>query len=115
MESDMINSSFVEKRKFPRIEKALDLKIESIGCEQIIVGITKNLSCNGVLCHVDKVIPEMTRIEMVLKLPDGNVLCRGTVVRVEKNFSGDNSYDVAIFFDELPESAKKKIEDFVGK
>ncbi len=110
-----------EHRKHPRINKRLQFKLKTNHFD--IVTETINLSCIGAYCQVNNYIPLMTGLEIVLALPhvdeEGEleyVECKGLVVRVEKvsfDANGHNAYNIAIFFSEIEDSEKQKIENFV--
>ena len=67
----------------------------------------------------------MTGFEIVLALPPVNkgdefeyVECNGSVVRVEKvifDANGHNAYNIAIYFSEIEDSERQKIESFVER
>lgn len=108
----------IEKRRFPRAKKSLPIKIKSEDFD--IVAETKNISCIGAYCQVDKYIPPFTKIKATVLLPskvkNANcyINCEGTVVRVEKN---DNSlepqYNIAIYFSQISKASMSKIDRFV--
>ena len=106
-----------EKRKHPRIAKNLPLKIE--GGEFDIVTETKNISCTGAYCQVDRYVAPFTKVKatMLVSSSDAshkNISCKGVVVRVEKN---DNTlepqYNIAIYFNEISKANMSKISRFV--
>ncbi len=110
-----------EKRKFPRINKRMVFKIES---EEgpVARAETINLSCSGVYCKVSKHIPLMSNLRIVFALIYGNgldgveyVKCEGVVVRVEEVLPQSNGYHIAIFFNEIEDSERNKIFDFIEK
>jgi len=110
----------VEHRKHPRINERLQFKLKTNHFH--IVTETINLSCIGAYCQVNKYIPLMTSLDIVLALPhvdkEGKfeyVECNGLVVRVEKvslDANGHNAYNIAIYFSEIEDSEKQKIESF---
>ena len=109
-----------EHRKYPRINERLQFQLKSNYFN--IATKTIDLSCIGAYCQVNKLVPLMTILEMVLVLPYLDkknefeyVKCNGLVVRVEKVSSDDseqNSYNIAIYFSEIEDSEKRKIENF---
>ncbi len=113
----------VEHRKHPRINEHLQFKLKTNHFH--IVTETINLSCIGAYCQVNKYIPLMTGLEIVLALPhideEGEfecVECNGLVVRVEKvSFDANtrNAYNIAIYFSEIEDYQKQKIESFVER
>jgi len=109
-----------EKRKHPRTKQSISFKIKiddsTIATESI------DLSCIGAYCQVDKYIPSMTNLRIVIALPcedqeDGveYIECNGVVVRVKRISSnnGGNTHNIAIFFNEIEESEKEKIANFI--
>lgn len=67
---------------------------------------TKNISCGGAYCHVDKYIEPMTKLSVSLRLPEEKhvISCKGVVVRTEE--AVPTGYNIAIFFNEI--SAKDR-------
>ena len=109
-----------EKRKHPRLEKVLPLKISSRQSD--IVTQTKNLSCVGAYCSVNKPIPLMTKLKITLLLPEktkrpqeksSKVNCVGVVVRSEVT-EQEGIYNVAIFFEQIREKEKLKLEEYIN-
>jgi len=79
-----------------------------------IRGETHDISPVGTYCQVDRPIPEMTQLKIILELPADQVKCEGTVVR---SISGQNHSDLhhlAIFFHEISDEAKRKLTEFLG-
>ncbi len=104
-----------ERRKYPRIVKPMNLKVETeddaIGAEVM------NLSANGVFCKVNTNLVPMTNVGIVLPLTyDGgkaeSVECFGVVVRTEE-IEADKLYHIAVFFNDIQEPEKEKIIRFV--
>ncbi|HDL09879.1 MAG TPA: hypothetical protein ENG39_01315 [Candidatus Omnitrophica bacterium] len=80
-----------------------------------------NLSCGGLYCEVDDYIPVMTRLKILMLLPQGKrsrkIECEGIVVRVEPEHPQTrlNHYRVAIFFNRMKRSDRAKIAEYVKK
>lgn len=111
---------FKEKRKYPRLSKELPLKIATK--ETDLVAQTTNLSCNGAYCSVGEPLPLMTKLQITLLLPpkDKNpaqkstkIKCKGVIVRNKKN-AVNNSYNIAIFFEQIREKERDKLEDYIN-
>lgn len=112
-----------ERRKHPRRETTLPLKISKRGLE--VVTETRNVSCSGVYCRVDKPLSIMSKIGITLLLPIQNrrnrvstekIRCNGVVVRSEPAIvkEADTAYqNVAIFFSDLSKKNKEKITQYV--
>ena len=110
-----------EKRRHPRLEKTLPLKLSS-SRQADIVTQTKNLSCVGAYCTINKPIPLMTKLKITLLLPEKTkraqeksrkVSCVGVVVRSEES-PQKGIYDVAIFFEQIREKEKVKLEEYIN-
>jgi hypothetical protein len=108
-----------ERRLFPRLEHRLPIKvaIDKYG----FVTSTKNVSCVGAYCHIDKYIPPFTKVAVRLSLPVGTrcgrknfmVECKGVLVRTEDEEKG--GFNIAIFFNEIKEDQKKKISQYLSQ
>jgi len=109
----------VERRQYPRIKQALPLKIAADGYH--FATSTDNVSCVGAYCHLDKYIPPFTKIAVKVILPvmaDGRIKnieveCTGVVVRTEDEKKG--GFNIALFFNEIKESQRKKIAQYVNQ
>lgn len=107
-----------ERRSHPRVETTLPLRIKS--SEFDIVTSTKNISCVGAYCQVDRYLAPLTKLDIALVLSHQNnsdnntnsikVRCRGVVVRTEPSL---DKYNIAIFFNDISEPEKEKINAFV--
>ncbi|MBN2119467.1 MAG: PilZ domain-containing protein [Candidatus Omnitrophica bacterium] len=109
-----------EKRKYPRVVKTIPLKLSSHQTD--IVTQTKNISCIGAYCSINKPLPLMTKLKITLLLPEKEkdykdtskkVNCLGIVVRSEKATHKDD-YDIAIFFEQIREKEKLKLEEYIN-
>lgn len=108
----------IEKRRYPRVSKNLPIKIKNGDFD--IITETKNVSCTGAYCQVDKYIPVFTKIKTTILLPSKtknatqNINCKGVVVRVEKsNNTLEQQYNIAIYFNEISKINLLKINRFV--
>jgi len=110
-----------ERRLFPRIrDEGLALKLDAGGFGTVTH--TLNLSASGVYCKVDKEIPLMSKVKLVLMLPEDErpskgVEVDGVVVREHPVIIDGvtKHYDVAIFFDSLSPKAKETISNYISK
>ena len=104
---------FVEVRRYPRIKKLLSLKIKNE--EFDIVTESENISACGVYCSIDRYLAPYTKLAIRLSLPlkekKEQINCRGVVVRAEENL--DNTYNIAIYFNEIKKIDQKKISRYV--
>ena len=116
-----MDNESVENRSHLRINKRIRFEINTNN--STVVAETINLSCSGASCLIDKHISFMTKLRINLPLVSDkkgnkveNVECYGVVVRVDKNTSQPDTsetYNVAIFFNEIEDSAKTKILNFI--
>lgn len=112
------NNSKHEKRRFPRTNKSLPIKIRNEDLD--IVAETKNISCIGAYCQVDRYIAPFTKLKTTILLspkPKNNshsINCNGVVVRVEKNNNDlETQYNIAIYFNEISKTNMLKIDRFL--
>ena len=111
-------ASFTERRKHLRLDNNVPIKLSSN--EADVVTETRNLSCAGAYCKVDKYFEPMTKIKIHLLLPlkrrsktvTKKLTCDGIVVRSE-SVPGENYYNVAIFFNQIGPADSKVISDYV--
>ena len=104
-------SSRGERRRYPRSNKRIAFTISLNDYD--LVAESRNLSCNGVYCSVNRAIPEMTRLRMLLNLNGVYAECEGTVVRIEPDTEQAGTFNMAIFFDDIRPSERQKILDFI--
>jgi c-di-GMP-binding flagellar brake protein YcgR len=109
-----------ERRRSPRIEKALPLKLSDSGFD--ILTETTNISESGAYCVVSKPLALMTKLNLVLLVPIKKnrsraiekINCCGVVVRNEEvKDNGKYPYRVGICFSDLTEKDKKKLHSYV--
>jgi len=111
------NKNQTEKRRHLRIEKNLPIKIK--GEEFDIVTETKNISCAGAYCKVDRYVAPFTKVKTTILLSPTKdeskcINCKGVVVRVEKlNNVLEPQYNIAIYFNEISKMSMLKINRFV--
>ena len=111
----------VERRKYPRAAFSVPIKLSDP--EADIVTETKNISGNGAYCSVNKSIPTMTKLKIILLVPikkngkkiSKKINCRGVVIRNEyiRN-NGNHSYNIGIFFNEIREADRRFIVSYVN-
>ena len=111
-----------ERRKFPRVEDdTLSLKLEGFDS----ITHTLNISPSGVYCKVDKELPLMSRVRLMLMVPDSskdksgvkNLEVSGIVVREHPVIIDGiiKHYDIAIFFEDLSAKDKEIIAAYISK
>jgi len=113
-----------ERRRFPRVKNsriALTLKTDKFDAS---ISNSLNISASGVCCKVDKEIPLMSRVKIVLMFgsAEGNkkakpqrIETEGVVVREHPVIENGKvvHYDAAIFFDSLSEQDRNVIKDYI--
>ena len=100
-----------EKRKDERFAKIMPL---SLGVADVDFATqTKNISCGGAYCHVDKYIEPMTKLAVTLKLPEQkhSISCKGVVVRTEE--AVPTGYNIAIFFNDINPKDRELIKQYI--
>ncbi|MFH0913189.1 MAG: PilZ domain-containing protein [Candidatus Omnitrophota bacterium] len=115
----MIRRIKTERRLYPRIEQTLPINIIANGYD--FATSTKNVSCIGAYCHLDKYIPPFTKLAIKVTLPiaSGNrkknvdVECSGVIVRTEDVANG--GFNIAIFFNRINDSQRKKISQYISQ
>ena len=113
----MIMSSS-ERRKDPRADNNIPLKISSEDFD--IVTESKNLSCSGAYCLVDKPLEPMTKLKIQLLLPMKQknktivkkISCCGVVVRSQPQ-EGEKNFSTAIYFNDIKDKDKKVLSQYV--
>lgn len=112
-----MNKQGSERRKHPRINLELPLKVAANGYD--FATSTMNVSCLGAYCRITKYVPPFTRVLVKLALPimtnagskNFNVECNGVIVRAEDELSG--GFNIAIFFNRIKEGQRKKISEYL--
>jgi len=110
-----------ERRKAPRIkDEELPLRINIDGFDTVTH--TLNISSSGLYCKVAKDIPLMSRVKLMLMIPnltknERGVEVEGVVVRAHPVIIDGQvrHYDVAIFFDDLNPRAKELIANYIAR
>jgi len=103
-----------ERRRYQRSKRGFQI----IGDETREGTLTHvdNISGNGVLCHTLRPIPLMTRMQVLLELPEPvnqEVNVEGVVVRCEADAQRDEEFKVAILFTKIDEDERDAIIRFV--
>ncbi len=110
----------VERRKHPRVEQKIPLKIKDEGFDTI--SVTKNISCSGVFCQVDGYFPLLSKVKIVLLLPSEEkskaypIHIEGVIVRSEpvKSSSNSNCRNIGIFFSRIKKQDITRISAYIN-
>lgn len=103
-----------DRRRAPRVAKQVPLIVTDHVGE--ISAVTRDISVSGANCTLRRHIPAMTKLQIHFNLPgSGSVRCEGVVVRVEpaKPVPDRAHYDVAIFFNDMPDTDRTRLSQFV--
>ena len=109
--------SGAERRRHPRFYHNLPLKISAD--EVDIVTETKNLSCSGAFCLVNRRLEPMTKLKIHLLLPmrkagkiqNRKISCMGVIIRCE--LVDPDHFSAAIFFSDITPRDSQSISEFV--
>ncbi|MCQ9207456.1 MAG: PilZ domain-containing protein [Omnitrophica bacterium] len=116
-----------EKRKYARLKDAnVSLKVKSLNID--IITKSLDISASGVYCKVEKEIPLMSRIKIILIVPKSGsagpesgqtqkIETDGVVVREHPVIAEGKiaHYDVAIFFDNISAKDRNILLDYTAK
>ncbi len=112
----------VERRKFPRVkDENISVKLSGEGFTAITQSL--DVSASGIYCKVDRRIPLMTRVEVLLSVPgrgktnaSSTMNIEGVVVREHavKKDGVLQHYDIAIFFNTLLPKERKRLVQYIN-
>ncbi|MFP6615749.1 MAG: PilZ domain-containing protein [Candidatus Hydrogenedentota bacterium] len=102
-----------ERRGHPRSQRGFRV---SDGTKEGLISHVDNISCSGVFCHAQKPVPEMTKMGIVLELPepvDKRIEAEGIVVRCIAEEPTHDEFRIAILFTKVSESDQDAILTYV--
>jgi hypothetical protein len=113
-----------ERRRSPRIaDEGVSLEVK--GGDFDIMTHTLNISASGIYCKVDKELPIMSRLQLMLMIPDPSksdkstvaIEVDGVVVRQHPVIIDGQvkHYDIAIFFENLSPKHREMISDYIAR
>jgi len=111
----------VERRRFPRIkDENISVKLSGEGVSAITQSL--DVSASGIYCKVDKRIPLMTIVQVLLSVPgkgktSNTMNLDGVVVR-EHPVKKDGRllhYDIAIFFNTLLPKERRRLVQYINR
>jgi len=110
-----------ERRRHPRIkDKGISIKLSGEGFNTITQSL--DVSASGIYCKVDRHVPVMTRVQVVLSLPGRNKASGPAVLNVDgvvvrehavKKDGKVEYYDIAIFFDSLKPGERETLSRYI--
>ena len=110
----MIRHDGDERRRYPRSRRGFSILMDDAGPG--VMNHIVNISGNGILCHTIRAIPLMTKMGIVLELPNPEnrrVECEGVVIRCEPHECGDDNFKVAILFTRIADEDHRAIVRYV--
>ena len=103
-----------ELRKYPRSQRGF------VGVEDRarpgVLNQVDNISCSGILCRTLEPMPVMTKMRIVLELPEPfnqRIETDGVVVRCDLERMEGDYFNVAILYQNLDGDAYELIKDYV--
>jgi hypothetical protein len=114
-----MTAQFEEKRQHERVKG--DIAVAVNDTEANIITEAKDISCSGVCCKTNKIVPMMTQVVITLLVPHilkgektiKKIKCQGVVVRHERLKDDPGMYEMAIFFTKLSKQDKNILVDYV--
>ena len=113
-----------ERRRAPRIDDE-ELSLELHAGNFDAMTHTLNISASGLYCKVDREVPLMSRVKLMLMIPDQSVAAKevrnveveGVVVRAHPVIVDGQikHYDIAIFFENLSPKHREMISDYIAR
>ena len=107
-----------EKRQHPRVAARLPLKLGAVASAKV-----HDISHSGVRCITSNPLTPMTMVGLLLEIPEDEtdetyveIPCQGVVVR-SRVIEGEQSpsYEAAILFQDLEETARQLIDAYVNR
>jgi c-di-GMP-binding flagellar brake protein YcgR len=110
----------VERRRYPRVSTDLPLRLTFR--DKTVETRIHDLSGSGIRFRAPAALPLLSRVQIALELPDAPagqpvvpIAITGVVVRcLEAEPRGEAPYDTAIFFDDVSEAARARLQRFVS-
>ncbi|MBP8132580.1 MAG: PilZ domain-containing protein [Candidatus Hydrogenedentes bacterium] len=109
-----MSSAESDRRRFPRSHSSVPARAADVAPE--VFNHVDNISANGVLCHTNRPVALMTRMQIALELPkpfDRFINADGVVVRCDPHEEEAGHYQVAILFTRISDEDHKAVHKFV--
>ncbi|MCP3982693.1 MAG: hypothetical protein GY716_25660 [bacterium] len=111
-----------DRREHPRYATILNLQAIAVPGGVAADMVASNLSMGGLYCTSAAEIPEMTRLAVDLKIPNGNgepvpVGLEAVVVRCREMapIAGKKQFELGLFFTQVDGSAKGVLADYLSR
>ncbi|MCK5065358.1 MAG: PilZ domain-containing protein [Candidatus Fermentibacteraceae bacterium] len=102
----------IEKRDFLRTSLGCQLSVSSK--DMPVLPVTAlNVSASGIYCVSTRSIGELTRVDLLLRVDDGEEIPARAVVIREEQLS-DGSYGLGLFFTKISEDGRAIIIDYTS-
>jgi len=103
-----------ERRRHPRVRA--NCAVNLVLAEGPFRANLRDISISGMCFHLDRGIPEMTRLDLDLELPHQGEVIRirgeGVVVRSERISAAVDHFEIAVFFHSLRDSDRERLETY---
>jgi len=108
-----------ERRQYPRVKgKNVSLKVKA-GDFDTTISHGLNISASGLYCKLEKEIPLLSRVNIILMLPHEKsmykIVTEGVVVREHPVIENGKivNYDAAIFFDNISSREREIVKQYI--
>jgi uncharacterized protein (TIGR02266 family) len=92
----------------------VDAEVSLVSESNFFVGLTRNLSHGGLFVATWRRLPIGTPVDLVLTLPDGPVMTRGSV-RWVRDLTDVTAPGIGVMFDALSDQDRQRIEAFCAR
>ncbi len=114
----MVDVNYSDRRLHPRLDHGMPISVMTDGYD--FMSTTRNISCLGAYCHIEKYVPPFTRLSIKLQLPVKprasrklQVACKGVVVRTDDDPSG--GFNIAVFFNDIKPTQQHRIAEYINQ
>jgi len=102
----------LEKREFLRTNVGCQLTVSPKDMP-VLPATALNISASGIYCVSSRSIGELTRVDLLLKMQEGEEIPARAVVIREEQLS-DGSYGIGLFFTKISEEDRCILIDYTG-
>jgi hypothetical protein len=108
----LYENSLPEKRIFSRTSVECELTVSHLNMPTL-PATAINVSASGIYCVSSRSIGELTRVNLVLRINNGEEIPARAVVIREEELS-DGSYGIGLFFTRISEDGRNCIIDYTS-